>query len=210
MRYKYFLFDLDGTLVDSYHPLVATINDTLIEHGLPLLSQHDLQLGLDRIYKKRAHLADPIKLRETHLKLQHNHLHKAVIYPNVLATLQRLHDLGAQMAVVTTCNINKANLLLDTHGLRRFFKVVVTEADVVNLKPHREPFEKATKALGAKDRQEVVMVGDGLPDIEGARGFGIDVAAVAYSAFGVDVRKLDPTYILDGFEQLLSVAGIDS
>lgn len=210
MRYRFILFDLDGTLVDSYDPLVSTINETLEAHKLPLLSSLDLQEGLYKIYHKRAHLADPKTLRETHLKLQHKHLHRATLYSHVLETLQRLRDSGVHMAVVTTCNIAKAKLLMSTHGLDPFFKVIITEADVANIKPHKEPFEKATKALGAKNLDEVLMVGDGIPDIEGAHGYGIHVAAVTYSAFGIRVRDYKPTYTIDRFDELLPIIGIHS
>ncbi len=210
MRYRFILFDLDGTLVDSYHPLVNTINDTLETHKLPLLSHYDLQEGLYKIYHKRAHLADPKMLRETHLKLQHKHLHKATVYPGVMETLQKLRENGVHMAVVTTCNLDKAKLLMGSHNLDPFFEVIITEADVTQVKPHSEPFEKVAKSLGFTNKSEVLMVGDGGPDIEGAHGFGIHVAAVTYSSFGINVRAFNPTYTIDQFDELLPIIGVNT
>ena len=210
MRYKYIFFDLDGTVIDSYEAAWATILDTLQEHNLPLIPEDERTLGIKNVYKKHAHLADPRALRNTHLKFQEKYFHKNTLYPRVIETLTRLKKEGASLAVITTSNKLKADYLLKTLHLDQFFEVVITEADVKNLKPHTEPFEKAAERLGigADKKHQMLMVGDTEVDILGAHNYGIHVVAVTYSTYGQSVRDHNPTYTIDTFDKLLSTVEI--
>jgi pyrophosphatase PpaX len=210
MKYKYIFFDLDGTLIDSYAALFATVLDTLQEHNLPLIPENEGMIGLKNVYKKHAHIVDPKKLRETHLEMQKNHFHKNTLFPQVKATLTFLKNKGIPLALVTTGNKPKVQHLLNVLAIDNLFDVVVTESDVQNLKPHTEPFEKASQLLGiTQDRKnEILMVGDTEVDILGAQNFGIDVVAVTYSVYGQKVKDYKPTYMIDRFQDLLPIIGV--
>lgn len=207
MRYQYIFFDLDGTLIDSYEAALATVLDTLKAHNLPLIPEDERTHGFKNVYKKHAHIVDPQKLRQTHLEMQKNHFHKNTLYPRVKETLATLHNKKLPLALVTTGNTLKVQHLLKALEIGVFFDAVVTESDVQNLKPHSEPFAKASQLLGlrADQKSQVLMVGDTEVDILGAQNYGIDVVAVTYSVYGKKVGDYNPTYVIDQFEELLPI-----
>jgi pyrophosphatase PpaX len=210
MKYKYIFFDLDGTLIDSYEAALATVLDTLKAHNLPLIPEDERTKGLKNVYKKHAHIVDPKKLRKTHLEMQKNHFHKNTFYPYVNKTLATLKNKRIPLALVTTGNKPKVQHLLNVLEIEHLFDAVVTESDVQNLKPHPEPFEKASKLLGLGEdkKNEILMVGDTEVDILGARNFGVDVVAVTYSTYGQAVKDHNPTFTIDRFDQLLPIIGV--
>lgn len=210
MKYKYIFFDLDGTLIDSYEASLATVLDTLKEHNLPLIPEDERTLGFKHVYKKHAHIVDPEKLRQTHLEKQKNHFHKNTLFPQVKETLTILKNMGIPLALVTTGNILKVEHLLGVLEIGHLFDAVVTESDVQNLKPHSEPFEKASQLLGigADQKSLILMVGDTEVDILGAQNYGIDAVAVTYSVYGQAVKDLNPTFVIDRFEELLPIIGV--
>ena len=210
MKYKYIFFDLDGTLIDSYEASLATVLDTLQEHNLPLIPEDERTIGFKHVYKKHAHVVDPEKLRQTHLEKQKNHFSKNTLFPQVKETLTILKNKGIPLALVTTGNKPKVQYLLSALEIENLFDAVVTESDVQNLKPHSEPFEKASQLLGIGEshKSQILMIGDTEVDILGAQNYGIDAVAVTYSVYGQKVRDYKPTYMIDRFQDLLPIIGV--
>lgn len=211
MKYKYILFDMDGTLIDSHAAVLATMTDTLEAHNLPPIPEDERTLGIKNVYQQHAHVTDPEELRKTHLKMQQKYFHKNTLFPKVKETLAILKSKSVPMALVTTGNLAKVTHLLKQLELGSFFDVVVTESDVENLKPHPEPFRKAAMLLGLSDadKKDMLMVGDTAADIQGAQNYGIDSVAVTHSAFGSSTKDLNPTHIIDHIDELLSIIGIE-
>jgi len=96
------------------------------------------------------------------------------LYPDTVETLSALHDSGFDLGLISNSKSDWAvRAILDKHGLRRFFKVIVTSAALRKRKPRPDPFAEALSGLGVKP-SEAVFVGDSLQaDILGARTFGI-------------------------------------
>jgi len=207
MKYKYIFFDLDGTLINSYEAILATVQETLQAHNLPPIPIDEGTKGIKNVYKKHAHVIDPQILRSTHIKIQKDHYHKNTLFPQVKETLTVLKNKGYSLALVTTGNKPKVDHLLKTLKLNGLFDVVTTESDVTNLKPHTEPFERTAQLLGILPgmKNQILMVGDTEVDILGAKNFGIDVVAVTYSTYGQSVADYNPTYVIGRFEELLPI-----
>lgn len=96
------------------------------------------------------------------------------LYPDTLETLGALEDAGFDLGLISNSKSDWAvHAILDKHGLRKFFKVIVTSAGIRKRKPRPDPFVEALKGLGAKP-SETVFVGDSLEaDILGAKTMGI-------------------------------------
>ena len=88
----------------------------------------------------------------------------------VLRKLQRKYKLGiVSNFAIPECVVK----LLETHGLDKFFDVVVVSAAVNKRKPSPEIFQKALEKLGV-DAVETVFVGDTVDaDIKGAKDMGM-------------------------------------
>ena len=74
--------------------------------------------------------------------------------------------------------------------------------------PAPEAFQAALSALGA-DAASTLVVGDGRPDLEGARGLGLASCAVLYGMSSEEeLMALSPTYRIKFPCDLLSIIGL--
>jgi HAD superfamily hydrolase (TIGR01549 family) len=95
-------------------------------------------------------------------------------YPDTLATLGALKDYGFEIGLVSNAKSDWAvHSILERNELQKFFRVVVTSAELGIRKPRVEIFERALKLLGTKPA-ESAFLGDSLnADVIGAKITGM-------------------------------------
>ena len=134
-RYRAYLFDLDGTLVDTAPDIHIALNHALDRHGHPpiaeSLTRHFIGHGGRALVQAAlAHHALPDTDAESMLAafLEHYGSHIADVsqpYPTVTTTLHDLQAGGAHLAIVTNKNSRLTSLLVDALDLRRHFGAIV-------------------------------------------------------------------------------------
>lgn len=208
MKYNTFLFDLDGTILDTNELILETFQYTLdlffpgkyrredlLPHmGKPLLEQMLFYGGADRAEEMVQ------VYREYNLKM-----HDALVreFPHVSETLEMLYGLGAKLGVVTTKGRITALKGLRYFGLEGLFSSIVTMEDVRRHKPHPDPVLAAMVQIGA-EKEKTLMVGDSTFDLDAAHAAGVDAAAVAWSLKPLEeLKESRPEYILYDIRQLL-------
>jgi len=184
-----FLFDLDGTLIDSVRLILDSYHHTLAAHGLPARTDEEWLQGVGT--PLRAQFADwkddPARLealiatyREYNLA---NHDRMVTIYPGVLEAMREVKARGASTGLVTSKNQQGAIRGLRLVGLHDLIDVMVCADDVENPKPHPEPVERAVELLAA-DPASTVYIGDSIHDMRSGRAAGVRTAAVLWGPFG--------------------------
>lgn len=163
-----FLFDLDGTLVDSVLDLATGINLLRDELGLAALPVAQVRVcvgdGATQLVK-RALPEIPFTdlLLQRFLTLYGEHLlDQTSVYPGILEFLDnhRRHALG----IVTNKPYAYTLPLLDGLGLAPYFEVVVGGDSCRDKKPHPAPVRHALKQLG-RPAATAVMIGDHHTDL---------------------------------------------
>jgi HAD superfamily hydrolase (TIGR01509 family) len=156
-RYKAFIFDLNGTMIDDmeYHS-IAWFN----------ILNDDLKAGLSRaevkreMYGKNGELLERIfgkgHFTETEvdaISQKKENSYQAAFRPH-LRLIEGLPDLlkkadekGIKMAIGSAAIPFNIDFVLDNLGIRHFFPIVVSANDVVISKPHPETFLKAAAGL---------------------------------------------------------------
>lgn len=182
-----FLFDLDGTLVDSVYNHVRAWHLALREEGIDLsvwrihrkigmsgglfVNQLKRELGIElddaTIQRLRARHA------EQFLALSG----EVVPLPGAAELLQALSDLGLRWAIATSGRMETASANLKSLGVDRERAVVVTRDQVNYAKPDPDLFVEAARRLGAGTRDSYV-IGDSIWDMIaaarcGALGIGL-------------------------------------
>ncbi len=96
------------------------------------------------------------------------------LYPDTIDSLAALRDNGFEMGLVSNSKSAWAvHAILEKFGLQKFFRAIVTSAELRIRKPRASIFMRALTALDLKP-SETVFVGDSLEaDIIGARSLGI-------------------------------------
>ncbi|HVS39222.1 MAG TPA: HAD-IA family hydrolase [Gemmataceae bacterium] len=177
------LFDFDGTLVDSFPAITATVNHVRGLHGLPPLSLDEVKRWVGRgaavLLARTVPAGDP----SANLAAYHAH-HPSVIdsgthlMPGAAELLHLLHDRGVSLGVCSNKAVQFTRDLVAHLALAPFLNVVLGPEDVARPKPAPDMLLEALRRLsvGATDS---LYIGDMSVDVETARGAGVPVWVVA-------------------------------
>ena len=187
-----FLFDLDGTLVDSVYQHVAAWQQALHAAGI--------ELSVWRIHRRigmSGGLFTEMLLREIHREvtpalLDELHAHHTEAYislmkwvrplPGARRLLEHLTRVGIRWAIATSGRMATARHNLELLGLDVAGTVVVTRDDVQRAKPDPDLFTTAAGRLHT-NIEAAVIVGDSIWDMlasRRARGLGVGLLSGGY------------------------------
>jgi len=202
------LFDIDGTLLDTFDFIYGAFEHTYKVHGIPPLSRNEIShlMGgpLPEVYATMAPGHDPTALTETHRQFQENNLHLAKLFPDTVKVLDALQERGLKLAAITTRSIRTSVLSLEENGIARYFDLVVSAEDVARHKPDPEPIVKAIEALNIMP-SEAIMVGDTTADIMAGKNAGTKTVAALYGFGGKQLLALHPDHQIMELKELLSI-----
>ena len=189
-----YLFDLDGTLIDSIELIMSSFRHTMRTHlgtvppasewragfGTPLRAQ------LARYACDSDQVADMAATYRAHNRAQHDRLVKP--YAGIHEVVLRLRDQGSKLGIVTS-----KNRAATQHGLRhceldRFFEALVTSDDVTEHKPRPAPVFEALTRLGASASRDGLHRRLPLRLHGGAGGRGVDGGGALGAVFPRDAR----------------------
>jgi HAD superfamily hydrolase (TIGR01509 family) len=214
-----FLFDLDGTLVDSVYQHVLAWTEALEAEGI--------ELSIWRVHRKvgmSGGLLTNILLRETHLQLDpaviervqrkhaeaYNRLVKKIRpLPGAIDLLAALTDAGIPWAIATSSRIETARFTLELLGIDQKRTAIVTRDQVEHAKPDPDLFVAAAQKLGVPMESSYV-VGDSVWDMLAARRarcLGVGVLSGGYGQEELERAGAyrvyeDPADLLDHLDEL--------
>ncbi len=209
-KYKYVLFDLDGTtantdmvivksmyaLYDLYRNGVYTPIETLwYFSGPPIynnLKKEFPDMDADFIHSEFVKISTDLYPKVT------------TEYPHCREVLLELKKSGIKVGLVTNKSRNPTYVCLKAVNLSDVFDVMVCYDDVPVGKPDPQGILKALKELGANNLQEALYIGDNALDLESANNAGIDCMLVTWGP-RVLSKELKPKYWAKDF---LEVKGI--
>jgi phosphoglycolate phosphatase len=210
LRVKAVMIDLDGTLLDTIPDLAAAANMMLVELGRPALDESLIRTfvgkGIPRLVERSLtgslDGAADSGLFESALPIYErcyaavNGKH-TVLYPGVIAGLERMREQGFPLACVTNKSDRFTRPLLECMKLSDFFSLVVAGDTLPKKKPDPQQLLHACSNFGI-DAGTMLMIGDSLNDALAARAAGCPVFCVPYGYNeGQDVRGLDIDAIVE-------------
>jgi phosphoglycolate phosphatase len=211
LRYRAVLFDLDGTLVDSYSALTEAVNHARRTHGLDDLNSarirelvgDGVETLLQRAFERTEIPGTVVHAFES--RYDEICCHESKVLADVEATLAELDRLGVRMAVCTNKPTFFSKKILDFLELSRYFRAIVGP----DLAGARKPDAKhllVTLASVDCDRERTLFVGDMPVDVRAARNSGIDVAVVATgSSTREELDAAGPDHFLERFADLVKI-----
>lgn len=214
--YSGYLFDLDGTLVDTAPDIHQALNHALTSHHYRAvdigLTRHWIGHGARAmvIQALQAELdAEPVqatvdRVCDSFLPYYQDHVaDHSQIYPEVLETLKILQQRGAGLAVVTNKIARFATQLLEALEMSHYFASIVCGDTTRQAKPAADPALHACTELGV-DISEVLFVGDSTTDVGCARAAGCAVVCVrdGYN-HGIAPQALGADAVIESFRDLV-------
>ncbi|MDM7997936.1 MAG: HAD-IA family hydrolase [Acidobacteriota bacterium] len=183
-----FLFDLDGTLIDSRADIAHSLNLALARMDLPPLPEssvadfvgNGMNLLVERSLRKTigappesARIQEGIRLfkeeYEKHL------VDRTRLYPHVKEGLDRIS--WARLAVVTNKPEAFSRRILDEMGIAKRFQIILGGDSAQKPKPDPEALFRAIGVCGGSII-ETAMVGDSAIDIQAGKAAGVMTCGV--------------------------------
>src|SRR5437762_12834970 len=213
LRYRAVLFDLDGTLVDSYTALAEAVNYARREHGLQELSEARIREfvgdGLEKLLQRAFESPHVPASVQTAFENRYDEIccAESKVLADVEMTLDELTRLDVAMAVCTNKPTSFSRKILEFLGLARHFKAIVGPDLAGARKPEAEHLLCTLEATGA-EAGDALFVGDMPIDVHAARNSGIEVAVVPTGSSSEEqLRAAQPDHFLDRFSDLLRIVG---
>jgi HAD superfamily hydrolase (TIGR01509 family) len=208
-RFPVYLFDIDGTLLDSAPDICGTIQEVVVKEGVSapsfsylrgFVGMHLRDCFLDIFPGCGEEMLERLILEYRVMYRERGHKDTRV-YPGVVEGLARL---GGKKSTATTKGSPMAASILEQFELHGHFEHV-QGTDGFPYKPAPDVILTALRALGAKP-SECLMVGDAVADIQAARAAGVKFCAVRYG-YGDPGRleELKPDYWVGDLRELNSV-----
>lgn len=210
-RYKAVLFDLDGTLVDSYTALAEAVNHARRSEGLHDLSTSRIRnLVGDGVEKLLERAFDggavPMGAKET-FESRYDEVccQESKVLEDVETTLAQLAERGVEMAVCTNKPTVFSKKILDFLELSRYFRAIVGPDMAGARKPEAQHLLFTLEAVQAT-AEETLFVGDMPIDVRAARNSGVAVAVVATgSSTREQLTDAHPDHFLERFADLVKL-----
>lgn len=193
MKYKCIIFDLDGTIANTFPGILHSYEFAAQKMGLPIPNEkivnEAIGAPLAEVFRERFGLDDEA-VNEATWYYRENYAKKGILeaegYPEMEELLSALKTMEKDIGVATLKNEEFAKKMLANMGLSQYINYVagmdgkdkLTKAMLV---------ERARKKLGRK-KEETVLVGDSFYDALGAKEAGVDFIGVTY---GFGFKKAD-------------------
>jgi len=209
MKYKYILFDLDGTLLNTNKLIIESFKYTLKKHLDIYIDDADilkyfgepLMVTLERFSKEKAK-----EMYDTYIKYNESiHDDMVEVFGDVESVLKEILNMGCKAAVVTSKRKALAKRGLQLFDLLKYFDDVIALEDTEKHKPNPEPILEALSRLKAK-KEEALMVGDSEFDIMCAHNAGVDSVFVSWSqARDYQDNNIKPHYIIKDIWEIIYI-----
>jgi HAD superfamily hydrolase (TIGR01549 family) len=187
-----FLFDLDGTLVDSVYQHVLAWQEALDAEGIPLsVWRIHRKIGMsgglftNMLLRETGMQIDPVRierLRQLHAAAYNRRSAGIPPLPGARELLAALSEAGVPWAIATSGRMETARPVLETLGVDFGRVPIVTRDQVKYAKPDPDLFVEAAERLGI-GIETASVVGDSVWDMlaaRRARALGIGLLSGGY------------------------------
>lgn len=210
---EYIFLDLDGTLTDPGIGITNSVMHALKYYGIiendrtklykfigpPLVDSFMRFYGFS---EEEAH--DGVERYREHFGTKG--LFENEVYDGIKELLKALCNAGKKLVLATSKPYVYAEQILEHFELREYFTFVAGSNFDESRSKKSEVIEYAIESVGVTDRSKIVMIGDRLHDVCGARECGLDSIGVMYG-YGdfTELYEALASFIVKDVKQLYSI-----
>jgi beta-phosphoglucomutase len=202
-KYNTFLFDFDGTLVDTeqlhYDAYIGALKTIGVEYvsfedhvrdnvGPP--SEEVLRKELRKNGRTEVAL-DELVLMKKYIFTQNLMQNGVKAIDGAIEFLYSLKQKGVKLALVSGGKYEAINRVMVQAGIPNLFDIIITKEMVEKQKPDPESYQKALKMLDAKSESSIAFENDSI-GIEAASKAGIFTVGVVKYDFDHKIKQKTP------------------
>lgn len=203
MRYKLAIFDLDGTLVDSFPWFSSILNDVADRYGFKRVEAHETDalrgLGATDMVRHLGVPAWKLPLIANHMRKRKSEaLHHMRLFGGVEPMLRELSAKGIGLAVVSSDSERNVRATLGPE-----LSALISQFGCgASLFGKAAKFRKVLRASGTA-AADAVCIGDEIRDLDAARAAGVAFGAVSWGYTRPDaLRAQDPDEMFEGVGEI--------
>lgn len=205
MTIRGIVFDLDGTLVDSYEPIAESLNHARAQAGRPALAIETVRAsvgrGLETLIAEHVgaeHVETGVRaFRERYAEVYD----RTRILPGVRPTLRRLAERGLSMTVASNKPARFGEAIVRRLGLAPYICDVEGPDRAGVTKPDPLLIRRCLRSMRLAPEQ-AVYVGDMVLDVESAARAGLRVILVAGGSSSLAELRATGEVVLERFDAL--------
>lgn len=205
-KYKYIIFDLDGTLFDTSEGIIKSINYTLDKMGYPQISEEEkysfIGPPIKTSIQNKFNLSDEDADFATNIfrdRYKNYDLYNAKLYDGIKELLELLKFNNINMAVATYKREDLALSLVEHFELKKYFDII-KGADSFNKMTKTDVIASCLIYENIK-RNQILMIGDSESDYISSQNLSINFLGVTY---GFGFKKND----IDNYKNIMFVNNI--
>ncbi|MCC8114625.1 MAG: HAD family hydrolase [Bacteroidales bacterium] len=207
---KNYIFDFDGTLMDTAPVILITMAQAIEEMRLPARTEEECRatIGIrleevaDYLYPGHPGIGPEYAATYRRIFARNNLPGVATPYPGVIDTLRALHQSGHPLAIASSRSRASLDEFVSSMGITDCIVMTVGGDDVTKGKPDPEPVLKILSQLGWNPK-ETLVVGDAPVDILMGKGAGCLTCAVTYGNSSLPTLQAShPDCIISSFTEL--------
>ncbi|HBH13620.1 MAG: Uncharacterized protein XD91_0493 [Clostridiales bacterium 38_11] len=206
MKYKYVIFDFDGTLADTEDINFTIYLDLADKYKLKKISKSDM----GSLKKMSAFdLIDYLDIKKRNIpamirfgrKILHGSIENIdMCKPTIAEVMLKLKDNDIILGILTSNSKKNVNKFIEKHQLMMF-----TFIENSGMFGKERVFQKLLRRYNI-NKDEVLYVGDEIRDITATKNIGIDIASVDWGYNSRDgLEKNKPKYLISEPEELLEI-----
>ncbi len=189
VKYKLVIFDMDGTLADSFPWFTRVLNSVADKYRFRRVGPHEVETlqslsARDMLEWLGVPLWKAPKIARHMRALKTQHLHEIALFPGVDRLLAELAARGVLLAIVSSDSEDNVRRTLGPHNAARFAHYACRSS--MFGKPAK--FRTILRRSGVPTTQ-TIAVGDETRDAEAARAVGVAFGAVSWGYASLDALR---------------------
>ena len=185
MRYKAFLFDLNGTMIDdmSYHIKAwhRILNDLGAEISMERMKAECYGKNdeiLERIFPGRFTLEQKAKMSmDKEMQYQKEFRPSLKLIKGLGSFMERSEKAGIKMAIGSAAIMFNVDFVIDGLGIRHYFDALISADNVARSKPDPETWLTCARKLNTAP-SECLVFEDSPKGVESAQNAGMDCVVI--------------------------------
>ena len=201
-----YIFDFDGTIIDSYRDSIIYFNITLEQFNLPTFEEEleglDYQVFREFLHEQIMGFENEFMNRFTD-NYKNSPQNNTYLYDGVVEVLKKLQDMGKTLAICSNREQKNLEEMVDIFFHEIDFKYVSGDNDGLHNKPDPYRINEIIENENIS-KAKVLYFGDKITDINAAKSADVDMVLVTYGQGNDEAyNSTYPIKVIDSVEEIL-------